>query len=97
MVHDGLPTEEELARIVAATRYRLTARLPRLPFMSAFGLAVTLGTPELLAIIERAAYDRVAAAAMEPAGSEEMVQSVQERAREALQPGFVPYVIRWRR
>ena len=96
MVHDGLPTEDERARIIAATRYRLNARLPRLPFTSAFGLAVTLGTPDLLAIVEHAANDRAAAAAIRPETTERTINSIQKRAREALQPGFVPSVIRWR-
>ena len=97
MVHDGLPTEEERARIIAATRYRLNARLPIYSIVSAFGLAVTLGAPELLAIVERAANDRKSADAMRAAyASERTIDSVQEEAREALQTGFVPYVIRHR-
>lgn len=95
MVHDGLPTEDEVKRVEAATRYRLEAGLPRLPFTWAFGLAVTLGTPELLAIVERAADDREAAAAIR-SGDEGMVDRVQLRARQALQPGYVPYAIRLR-
>ena len=95
MVHDGLPTEDELERIEAATRYRLSAGLPLPAATSAFGLAVTLGTPELLAMIERAANDQEAAAAMEESGIE-LADIVQKRAREALQPGFVPSVIRFR-
>lgn len=106
-VHDGLPTGEELERIVDATRYRLDTGL-LLSAAEAFGLAVTLDSPELLAIVERAASNREAAGAMEtwrPAGVAAVTQRalvgirerVQERAREALQPGFVPYVIRYRR
>ena len=95
MVHDRIPTEDELERIAAATRYRLSARLPLPAISSAFGLAVTLGTPELLAMVERAANDREAAAAMEESG-EELADIVQKGAREALQPGFVPSVIRSR-
>ena len=94
MIHDGLPTEEERARIVAATRYRLeTGGLPLSAVTSAFGLAVTLGMSELLAVIERAANNRAAAAALEQ--GEELADRVQRRAREALQPGYVPVVIRW--
>ena len=93
MVHDGLPTEDERARIGAATRYRLSGRLPRLPFVSAFGLAVTLDTPELRAMVERAANDPDVAATMRP----EAVQRLQEEARKALEPGYLPTVIRWRR
>lgn len=95
IVPKPLPTEEELERIGAATHYRLTARLPRLPFTWAFGLAVTLGTPELLAIVERAANDGEAAAAIR-SGSERRVDLVQQDARQALQPGYVPYAIRLR-
>lgn len=96
MVHDGLPTEEERARIVAATRNRLEAGgLPLPSVTSAFGLVATLGTPELLAIVERAANDRAAAATLNV--HSELVDNVQQRAREALRPGFVPSVIRFRR
>ena len=98
MVHDGLPTEEDRARIVAATRNRLEAgRLPLPSVTWAFGLAVTLETPELLAIVERAANDRETADAMRAEyASERTTQSIQLSAREALQPGFVPSVIRLR-
>lgn len=105
-VHDGLPTEKERARIIAATRYRLNSGL-LISAASAFGLAVTLDNPELLAIVERTANDREAALAIEawrpegePAPSatatRNRLKRIQQRAREALQPGFVPSVIRLR-
>lgn len=98
MVHDGLPTEEERVRIVATTWYRLETRLSLPNAVSAFGLAITLGTPELLAMVEHVANDRDAADAMRAVyTTERRIQTLQERAREALQPGFVPSVIRHRR
>ncbi len=98
MVHDGLPTEEERARIVAATRYWLgTDRLRLAVVMDALGLAVTLGTPDPLAIVERAATNRDVAAAMQENPTERFIDLIQADAREALRPGFVPYVIRFRR
>ncbi len=97
LVHDGLPTDEERARIVTATRYRMETSLPLFAVTSVIGLAVTLGAPELLVIVERAADDREVAAAMEENPPEDFIDTIQERAREALQPGFVPYVIRFRR
>lgn len=94
MVYDRLPTEEELARIVAATRYRLSTSRPS-SVWKAFHLAVTLNAPELLSIIESVATDPGATAEMQGV-STPVMEFIQESAREALQPGFVPYVIRWR-
>lgn len=95
LVHDGLPTEDERARIVQATVSRLErGGLPLSTLTDAFGLAVTLGTAELVAIVERVAKVREAAAAMNI--YPELVDDVQESAREAIERGFVPRVIRWR-
>ena len=101
MVHDGLPTEDARAHIVAATRHRFNTGLVPGPGTAAFGLMVTLEAPELVAIVERVADDRnmaaaIVAAAMTEVASENFIDLIQRRARQALQPGFVPSVIRLR-
>lgn len=98
LVHDGVPTPQERDAIVAAVRYRMGTPFSVFAASPAFGLAVTLGTPDLLAFVEAAATDRRTAAAMAGPGSpEDSMEYIQELAREALQPDFVPDVVRWRR
>lgn len=95
MVYEALPTEEEEERIAAAVKHRLTGEpLPLYDVTAAIALAVTLGTPELVAMVERVAEDRTAAEAL--ARFDDHVDTIQSDAREALQPGFVAAAVRFR-